>query len=100
MVMTIEEEIVEEEKFPFCMKCRCEIDKSGLRFCPSCRGLVLYYTKKQITTLKNQKAKKEEAEDKKEAQTSRSTKSNIPRLLTEEEFNPQRPYQNQVDDEF
>jgi hypothetical protein len=96
-----EEDVVEEDKFPFCMKCRTEVEKHGLRFCPSCRGLVLYYTQKQITTFKNQKAKMEEALAKKASEElPKPTRSNIPRLLNEEEYNPHRPYQEQTEDEF
>jgi tRNA(Ile2) C34 agmatinyltransferase TiaS len=79
---------VEEEKMPFCMKCRNEIKKAGARFCPDCRGLVLFYTSKQITTFKNQKAKKKDLEEKKTV----SKPSRIATLLGEEEFNPAQPY--------
>ncbi len=91
-----DEEMNEEEKFPFCMKCKSEIDKKGARFCPQCRGLVLYYTKKQIATIKNQKNKKKGANPKKSAEADKPKPSkNIPRLLDEEEFNPQLPQPNQ-----
>ena len=107
MVVKIPEEeavVVEEEKFPFCMKCRTEVNKKNVKFCPSCRGLVLYYTEKQIATFKNQKAKMlqkaQEDDDYESPAPKKSKKSNIPRLLTEEEYNPQKPFQKQMEDGF
>ena len=89
MVVNTLEETVEEERFPFCMKCKCEIEKVGARFCPECRGLVLFYTKKQITTFQNQKPKKEEEPEPKKPPKSVRT---FPTVEGEEEFNPALPY--------
>ena len=90
-----DEELAEEEKFPFCMKCKSEIGKKGARFCPQCKWLVLYYTKKQISTFKNQKKQKKDADSKSVEEEKSKPARNIPRLLDEEEFNPQLPQPNQ-----
>ena len=91
MVVDATEETVEEERFPFCMKCRNELEKAGARFCPDCRGLVLFYTKKQITTFKNQKPKKEEEEEPEPKKPTRTIRT-FPVIDGEEEFNPAMPY--------
>jgi DNA-directed RNA polymerase subunit RPC12/RpoP len=91
MVVDAKQETVEEERFHFCMKCRTEIEKARARFCPECRSLVLFYTKKQISSFKNQKQKKVEEPEPEPKKPTKIVRT-FPVIEGEEEFDPALPY--------
>jgi hypothetical protein len=80
-------EEVEERRYPFCVKCKTNT-RTGIKFCPKCHGLVLYFTQKQITFSKQQKPRKSKDGSPEEEKPLPRSKRTFPEFEDEDDFKP------------
>ena len=89
----------DNRRIPYCRRCKKEIEKQGVKFCPECKGLVLYYSKKEIQAMLHQKTKGEVEVKEKKSPAAKSSKS-LPEM-EEEEYSSEYQYgsEESYDDE-